>query len=252
MNPHVAGKKFLFFPYPKPVCVFIFSIITLALFAQEMKPAASDTAANPVYKMYMSSIGGAANLFNGTEYTAVYPLTNGTPFWNSAGFQTGIISYEGVVYKDISIAYDLVTNEVIIKGHRQLITKLDASKINFFLLSDHLFVRLSGETESKNRLPEDFYDLVYNGPVKVYVKRKKQAERSFNAEDPYRFAAYNAYFIYKDSSYRQVMGKNALLDVFRDKSDAIRAFWKQGNLNFKAGLEDAVIQTAKYYANLKE
>ena len=200
----------------------------------------------------MAAVGGSANLYNGTEYTASYPFTTGSPFWDTSGFKSGIISYEGVVYKDIPISYDLVSNEVLIKGYQQLTIKLDASKINFFLINGHLFVRLNGEANTRNLLPADIYELSYNGNIKLYVKRKKQAERSFNPADPDRIVAYNAYFVQKDSLYHQVSSKNALLKLFRDKSDAIRTFWKENNLNFRTDPEKTIIQTITYYTKTKE
>lgn len=232
--------------------LFALPLAFASSFAQVKPVIANDTAATLLHRTYMASVGGAANLYNGTEYTASYSQTTGTPFWNTAGFQTGIISYDGVVYKGIPIAYDLVSNEVIIKGYQQLTIKLDASRIDFFLISDHFFVRAKADANSRNMLPEDFYELLYNGPVKVYVKRKKQVERSFNAEDPYRFASYNAYFVYKDNLYHQVANRNSLLNLFRDRSDAIKDYWKQHNLNYKTDAEKTIVETVTYYTKGKE
>jgi hypothetical protein len=231
---------------------FAFLCTTLLAFNFSFSQSQPDTAPSPLYSAYMASIGAGANLYNGTEYTASYTQVKGSPFWNEAGFETGIISYNGVVYKDISIAYDLVTNEVIIKSPQQLTIKLDASRVDFFLVSNHLFVRAKPDEASKNMLPEDFYELLYNGNVKVLAKRKKQVERSFNAEDPNRIALYTAYFIYKDSMYHQVTNKNSLLNLLRDKSEEINEYWKQHNLNYKTDAEKAIVETVTYYTKLKE
>jgi hypothetical protein len=230
----------------------VYSCMMLLAFNFSFAQSQPDTVPSPLYKSYMASIGAGANLYNGTEYTAVYPLTKGSPFWNDTGFETGIISYNGVVYKDIPIAYDLVSNEVIIKNYQQLTIKLDAARVDFFLVSNRLFVRAKAEEASKNMLPEDFYELLYNGKVKVFVKRKKQVERSFNVEDPYRFTLYSAYFIYKDSMYHQVTSRNSLLNLLRDKRDAITDYWKQHNLNYRTDAEKTIVETVTYYTKLKE
>jgi hypothetical protein len=200
----------------------------------------------------MASIGAGANLYNGTEYTASYTTIKGSPFLNEEGFTPGIISYNGVVYKDIATMYDLVTNEVVIKTPQQLSIKLDAARVDFFLLSNRLFVRLRPNESSKNMLPEDFYELLYNGSIKVFAKRKKQVERSFNAEDPYRIVLYSAYFIYKDSMYQQVTNRNSLLNLLRDKSDEIKEYWQQQNLNYKTDAEKTIVETVTYYIKQKE
>lgn len=231
---------------------FAYLYILLLAFNFSFAQSPPDTVPSPLYSAYMASIGAGANLYNGTEYTASYTQVKGSPFSTENGFETGIISYNGVVYKDISIAYDLVTNEVIIKSPQQLTIKLDASKVDFFLISNHLFVRTKPDQASKNMLPEDFYELLYNGNVKVLAKRKKQVERSFNAEDPNRIALYSAYFIYKDNTYYQVTNKNSLLNLLRDKSDEIKAYWQQQNLNYKTDTEKTIVQTVTYYTKIKE
>lgn len=240
MKPHRLGIRF--------ICLCTLLLAFNFSFSQSQP----DTVPSSLYRSYMASIGAGANLYNGTEYTASYTQVKGSPFWNEEGFATGIISYNGVVYKDIPIAYDLVANEVIIKSPQQLTIKLDGARVDFFFVSNRLFVRAKPDEASKNMLPEDFYELLYNGNVKVFVKRKKQVERSFNAEDPYRIASYNAYFVYKDSMYYQVINRNSLLNLFRDKSDAIKEYWKQQNLNYRTDAEKTIVETVTYYNKLKE
>ena len=227
------------------VSTFIYS----SSFAQDIK--APDTSALPIYRSYMAAVGAGSNLYNGSEYTAYYASTTGTPFWDTAGFQKGTLSYEGVVYHGVPVAYDLVSNEVLIRDPKQVIIKLDPAKIDFFQLGKHLFIKFNGDYYSQNTLPVDVYDLLYNGNMKVYVKRKKTVSRNINAEGRYAFMTFNAYFVYKDSAYHSISGRNDLLKLFRDKDDAIKAFWKQNNLNYKKDPERMITQTVNYYAGLK-
>lgn len=198
----------------------------------------------------MRSLGASSNLYNGSEYTAHYPSTTGTPFWNP-DFQTGTIGYEGVVYNDIPIAYDLVSNEVLIRDTRLQIIRLDNRKIDFFNIAGHTFVRVKEDTASANSLPVDIYDLVNDGPVKVYVKRKKQVARNIGPDGRYPFMIYNAYFIRKENMYHSISGRNDLLKVFRDKDDAIKDFWKSQKLNYRDDPEQFIIRTTQFYAQAK-
>ena len=63
---------------------------------------------------------------------------------------------------------------------------------------------------------------------------------------------YNAYFVYSKGVYKQVSNRNSLLDVFRDKDDAVKTFIKDNKLDFKNDLEQAIVKTAEYYSKLKE
>jgi hypothetical protein len=231
------------------------SLASLSIsFAQDLKTtgAAFDSSAYNVYQFYISTIGGSANLYNGAEYTGSYPLTKGTALWNTPEFQKGTISYDNVLYRDIFIAYDLVSNEVAIKGYQQLAIKPDPFKIDYFILLNHRFVRINDDTVSRNILPTDFYDLIYDSTIKVYVKRSKTVVRSFRAEDPYQFASYNFFFVYKNKTYYRITNKNDLFDLFKDKSKLMKTFWRGQHLNFKKDPEEAISQSVRYYDQLKE
>jgi hypothetical protein len=230
--------------------VIIFSFICSLSQAQEIK--VSDTTTPAIYRSYMATVGAGTNLYNGSEYTAYYPSSAGTPFWDTLGFQKGTVGYEGIVYRSVPIAYDLVSNEVLIRDQKQVIIKLDPAKIDFFQVGNHVFIKFNGDDYSKNTLPVDIYDLLYNGSMKVYVKRKKTVSRNANAEGRFAILSYNAYFVYKDSAYYNISGKNDLLKLFRDKDDAIRTFWKQNKLSYKNDPERMITQTVNYYAGLKD
>ena len=236
------------FSYLRAGIVLVSSFIYSSSLAQNKVP---DTSTPHIYRSYMATVGAGSNLYNGSEYTAYYASTIGTPFWDTAAFQKGMVSYEGVVYHGVPLAYDLVSNEVLIRDPRQVIIKLDPAKIDFFQVGNHIFIKFNGDFYSQNTLPVDIYDLLYNGNMKVYVKRKKQVSRNFNAEGRYPFISFNAYFVYKDSAYHPISGKNDLLKLFRDKDDAIKAFWRQNDLNYKSDPERMITQTVNYYEGLK-
>lgn len=212
----------------------------------------ADTAIHRLYTSYMSTVGGASALFNGPEYTGSYPLTTGTAFWKTNDFQKGTICYEGALYTGIPMAYDLVSNEVVIKGYQQLSIKLQPNRIGYFLLSGHLFVNTKPDTAASNNLPADFYDLLYNGAIRLYVKRRKQVERSFHAEDPFVFTEYNLYFVYMGNRFYPVTSRRDLLHLFSDKNSEVKKFWKEKKLNFKKDTENAIVQTVMYYDRIKQ
>lgn len=250
MNVTTNGfEKIALRPYPRTGLFLFFILFFLSLQAQNT--IRNDTVSDAVYRSYMAAVGAGSNLYNGTEYTAYYASTRGTPFWDSAGFQNGIISYGGVVYRDVPLAYDIVSNEVLIRGPRQLVIKLDMAKIDYFQVAGHLFIKFTGDAGSKNLIPEDIYDLRYNDNIKVYVKRKKQVSRNIGEDGRFAFMNFNSFFVYKDNTYHQVSKKNDLLNIFRDKSDALRSFWKEQRLNFRSDPERMIVETAAWYARLK-
>jgi hypothetical protein len=214
----------------------------------------SDTVANDFlhkgYIQYMSSIGGTANIFSGSEYEGSYPQTEGIPFWQNPDLVEGTIAYDGVLYH-LPMAYDLVRNEIVIKGYQQLNTKIEESRISFFRLSGHTFIRLQDDSTHINQLPEDFYDVVFDGSVKCYVKRIKRVERAFHAENPYQIKSHDIYFLLKNKTWHQVSSKKELMNLFPDESRSLKTVWKEKKLNFKKDPERAIVETLSFYTQTK-
>lgn len=237
-----------FIPYKTwlPAIVFSFSLSTS--FSQNIKGDTTTGHLKTMYHQYLLAIGGGANLYSGAEYVASYPQTEGTPFWNGNDFEKGVISYEGVIYYDIPMAFDIVQNAVVIKSFQQLAIRLYAPKVDFFLLAGHTFEhpRTGNDRMLKNVDSDALYDLLYKGTACLYARRTKSVERSLHAENPYLFAMHTDYFLLKDNEYYPVAGKKELLNIFKAESEALKTFWKEGNINFKTSPEGAIVQTLAY------
>lgn len=231
---------------------FSLTLFCLHSFAQNAKT--DSVYFNPlqsVYRQYAQRIGGSLALYNGAEYEGAYPRVTGTAFWNNNDFQKGTVSYGGVVYYDVRMAYDLVRNEVVIKGFQDLSLQLEKEKVNGFVLAGHKFVHLR-DTESKNALPDDFYELLYDGDVRVYAKRSKRIVQSFRAEGLDTIVSNTVYFLHKDNSYASINGANDLLALFGNDKASVKAYWKQAGLNFKKDPEVFITQTLEHWAQTKK
>ena len=51
--------------------------------------------------------------------------------------------------------------------------------------------------------------------------------------------------------YYSVDGKNALLDVLKDKKDDLKKYIRTNKLNFKKNLESSLVLVTIYYSQLK-
>jgi hypothetical protein len=143
------------------------------------------------------------------------------------------------------MAYDLVTGEIVVKGYQQLSIKLNPVKVDYFLLRGHFFINGGNDNGSAESSP-GFYEILYNGAVKLYARRWKQVERATNAADPYVFKSYNYYFIEKEKKYHGIEGKRDFLKLFADRQQALKSFWKNKKLDFKKSKEQSIIQTVAF------
>lgn len=232
--------------------IFVFLFLNQPSWCQLNGNSFEDSTLRLHYAIYKKAINNDLHIYNGKEYIGSYPLTTGTAFFESSSYQNSSIQYDGVLYHNILLAFDLVSNEVVIKGLQDVSLVLDINKVDFFLLDRHRFVKLKPDSSSKNSLPLDYYEVLHDGSMKLYVKRRKQVERSFRAEDPMIFAGYNLYFIKKGNLYHPIDSKKDLMALLKDQDRALKELIKKQRLNFKKNFEESVFKVVLFYDSLKK
>ncbi len=198
-----------------------------------------------MYIQYMNRIGGSASLYNGPEYEGAYPRVLGSPFWNATDFAKGSVGYEGINYHDVLMAYDVVRNELVIKGFQGLSLRLEKAKVDYFILSGHSFIHLN-DSAGKNSLPDDFYDLLYDGDVQAYAKRLKRISPSLHAEGLDSITTNAMYFLHQRDRYYTINSEKDMLKIFSNEKDTLQKLWKEKGLNFKKDPDLFIKETLIY------
>ncbi len=225
--------------------------VFMSLCAQSKSARDSDPL-RKVYYQYINELGATARYINGAEYDGAYPLVSGTAFWNEEGFQMGKLGYEGVLYHEVPLALDLVQGAVLTRGPQNQRWRLEKTKVDSFILAGHTFVFLATDTNSRNTLPEDFYDRLFDGEVKVFAKRSKFVTRGLNAASRDSFSTRTTYFIRRSQTYFPVSREKDLLAIFRNERGALSAFWKANGFHFKNDPELFILKTVAFWSQLKK
>ena len=202
-------------------------------------------------EFYTKSIGAEAHLFNGVAHKEFITHKNdvGHPYFFSNDWIKGSIRYEGDAYNNISIQYDLIHDKVIIE-HPYSFFKLELidEKINAFTIQGHTFVKLASDTSKNPQIKAGIFDLLYNGNMKVYAKRRKDKQEVMDAGSiKYVISEKNQYFIYKGGIYYPVKNKSSVLKVLRDRKAVVKKQLSKNKIHFKANRELALYQSAKFY-----
>lgn len=217
---------------------------SLQVFSQGFRP---DSVA---YKMaldetisYNNSLAAkTSGLYTGSLYSRDYYNAKGHPFFETDSLRKGDVSYNGVLYRNVDLLYDLSHDILITKYSDDANLVLVREKIAYFKLGGHLFVGGSDATGKK------FYDVLYTGKIEVLAQRKKElVPWSKTMEFVAAFVQTNSYFIHKDSSYQPVNSKRELLDILKDKKAELKDFISKNKLDFRKSFETALLRTAVYY-----
>lgn len=201
-------------------------------------------------ELYQNAIGADSHLYTGEAYYRNGVSLNGNPFFMSDSMQRNDIFYDGTLYKNVPLLFDIVKQEVIItRFHSNEKIQLVDAKIKYFTFAGHRFENFLQETTDKN-ISNNIYDVIYSGKVSVLVKRLKMFKPGLAPEDPHRFVKIDKIFVRRDSNLFEIKNKNSVLDAFADKETLVKSFTRKHRFRFKKNKEKELIMTAAYYDTL--
>lgn len=227
---------------------------------QWVAPVADDQLATPAYEyavgLYNQKVKSQALIYNGPEYNESKIPATGHPYFMEDFMENGTINFQGEIYRDIPMLYDVVKDRIIIEHFDQsgigvrLIPHKDG--IKSFSLYDRQFVHLTVSMIPRNMRP-GFYDVLYEGKIRAFAKHRKEAlENVSQGGVTVNYEPKDQFFLYKDGRYYNVRSKASLLRVLKDEKKTLAPFIRNAGLNFRANKERAIVEVGKHYDNLKQ
>ena len=225
-----------------PLCACSQNLPADSVFLQQAVAAAS--------RAYKKEIAENLHLYNGSEYLRQGHGVKGFPFFQSAELLKGDVFYDGNLYHDIGMQYDLEEDNLVISDYSgNVFIRLVKEKLPWFMIDGHRFVLL---TEGTGLPLAGFYEQLHAGVVNAYVKRQKKMALSVNASD--NDASYlmsNTWYIEKQGVFFVVTGERAVLSVLNDKKDLLKKYIRSARLSFKKDPDRFIARVTDYYTQIK-
>jgi hypothetical protein len=230
----------------------LFCVITVITLAQQgNKGNFRDQAIQNLIGIYYQSLGSQAELYDAPVYERHIPgFTDGHPFFYSDTFSVGTIGYNGLVYKEVPILYDIVRDELITRSPTGFALALIKPKVDSFSFNGHSYVKLKNDTSEA--ATQSYYEKLSSGNIQLVAKRTKtvQVTNGITAVER-RIYSRDNYYIYKEEGkFESIKKKKQLLDVLKDKKNALQQFIKQNHLKFKENFEEDAARVVAYYNQL--
>lgn len=222
----------------------IMFLCLFTLFAHGQQKGSADAFLQYDIKLYESAIGENIPYNEGREFPGYGIKLDGHPFFYSDQLATGDIVYDGIRYTGISMLYDLVADEVIIRppGYQYLI-RLSREKVPSFALRGEEFFRADPDSSGAR-----YFQYIYKGDVRVFARKRKQLNHVTTAERAIdRFDEYDDYFILKDGEIIRASGKSSVLKSFREDKEELKKFIQKEGLSFKTDPEQFLRKCAAHY-----
>ncbi|GAB3197485.1 hypothetical protein ABID22_003409 [Pontibacter aydingkolensis] len=203
---------------------------------------------------YRSTIGAHALLYNGTEYyVPAKSYAEGHQFFQEKTFQNGSVLYDGAWFEEIPILYDILIDELVtLHPGSSYSQKLVKQKVNSFKLRGHTFVRFDADSAAGTQMQPGFYDMLYNGSIKVFARREKNYQERLSADGREgKYTIEDKFYLWKDGTYQQVGSKSSVLKVLNDEKKNLSKFARANKLKFRSRREEAILKIAQQYDALK-
>lgn len=221
----------------------LFLVSSPHLWAQQ--PLAITSAANDS-SIETNAIDESLPIYNGRLFYGYARITNGIPYFKKLGWQTGSLRYEGYWYSNVSMIYDAVAEQLVVRHPRYLSIALFGERIQEFEIEGERFVRLYPDADQV--IKEGFYRVLVSGDVTIYERHLKQIKEEIKGDELERnIETINRFFAFRDGKYYAVNKQQSLLNLLKDKRQAVQQYLRSQNVKFKKDPERAVTLMASFY-----
>jgi hypothetical protein len=205
-------------------------------------------------EIYTNSDVARVTLYNGPLYGGYDHHPQGHPFFLSDSLLPGSVLYNGVLFPDIRLSYDLFRDVVIMKNDVKDVTfELLPERLPYFVVAEHRFLYLGSDSSAVNFPGTGFYEELYHGKATALCRREKTIQMAGKAEENLSiYRQYEFYYLEVNGRYYPIHSERNLLNIFGSDKVAMREFVKKFHLSFRKDPGTTLSRVASYYSQLKK
>jgi hypothetical protein len=186
-----------------------------------------------------------AGIYNGVEHLGYLYSIAGTPYFGPEGWQSGTVFYDGVLYRNVPVKYDMV-KDLILVAHPNGYTAfaLFSRRVDSFAFAGHRFYYFANRKD----LSPGFYELLQEGKVSIIAKRARRIDENvLSPERGERFEQADEFFAEKEGNYYRIKSEKAMLQLFPEKTKEAHKYLRSSKIKFKKDPEKAILKLTEYY-----
>jgi hypothetical protein len=227
----------------------IFLFAANFIFAQNSE---SENTPNPAVDFaigeYNKSIVSESHIYNGKEEVNYNFKMVGHPYIDSPEWKKGSIDYDGSIYTNVFLNFNLITQQIIVLHYDGFLkVQLVKEKIKTFSFANRYFVNQISKKKEDSDF-DGFYELLSDGKAKLLVRRVKKIDETYTSSRIEREVSQKSeYFIFHSGKYNEVKSKKSVIKVFADRKAEIQKFLAENKIRFNADRELATIKITEFY-----
>lgn len=238
--------------------VVIFVILVINSSRSSTQSLSVDSSASLAVKnavtFYNTVFTEQLHLYNGKEYVD-YPqaFDEGQPYFLHDGWNKGTVNYNGNTYTNVSLKYDLVSDDLVILAFNK-VSKIRLVKENVarFTLAEHSFIHIIGDSLRTGNMDPGFYHVIADGRVALLARRTKNIQTYLKETVELKVFNKEHYYLKKNSAYFPVNTKNDLFDQLGDKKKELQKYIKQNKLRFRKDVGNSIAKVIMHYNQITQ
>jgi len=202
--------------------------------------------------LFNKAVTEQSRLYNGPAYIPYdFKSVTNANFQDTTAFNNGSINYDGIVYTNVPLKYDLYRDLLVSRlGNGILSYSFISEKVYAFDLLGHHFIRLQADSLNK-QMDVVFYDELYYKKLQLLARRSKSLQQETTAGVLEKtFVKETDYFLKKGNIFYNVNSQGKFFDVLKDKKKELKQYLKDNKISFSDNRERAMVILAAYYDHL--
>jgi hypothetical protein len=234
----------------RPLLLLLIQLIFKnTVFCQDSTGVLSEPIRETV-SFYDRFIAENSTLYNGSEYIGYDPRIRGIPYYEADGFEKGFLAYNHCILSNVALNYDIVRDEVLSTRYNDNVRiRLAIEKIDSFSLGIHFFMWINPDIGSSSVLHAGFYERVYNGKSKFFIKRRKlyRQKRDAEPDDKGWFEESDHFFVWYGLKFHEIHGKNDLFILFGKSNKEVKKFLRKKGIKYRKDKEKAIYMALAFF-----
>lgn len=228
---------------------YLFFYLILSRPCEAQSPPVDSNALKSAILTYTHSNAAETRLYNGILYPGYDRQAQGHPFFLSDGFITGSIDYDGILYPELPLSYDLEKDILIIPNKQRNTTiQLLTEKLSGFVVNGHNFIYLTPDSGAVNPPAPGFYEVLYKGSTTAIVHHRKLLKAGVHTEDPSKYIQYDDWYLEQHGHYQAIHNNSSMISAFRKQNRPLKEYLKKNRLDFRRAPAAAIAGAAEFYS----
>lgn len=195
---------------------------------------------------YHLSRGIQSAIYNGPKHVGYLSDIKGSAYFPTSEWQKGAVYYDGLLYDNETLKFDLVTNDLVIKSPAGFGIELFRPRVKYFSLGGHQFIHL--QQSEHLPLPSGYYDQLVVGKMNILARRTERINEAIVGVDLERsFVMTRNFYLLLDGKYYSIRKADDILSHTGEKRKAIKKMLRKNRLKFNRDMEQSIIMIADYY-----